>query len=120
MIRFVLADRLRRFREDAGLTIYEVGNRIGKSGKTVSAWECGRGQPDADMLITLCQLYGIESIAELYGEDPATPSLTPDERLLVADYRDASDEIRAAVARMLHDSAESQRKEKSASTSNVG
>ena len=75
MIRFVLADRLRSFRERAGMTIYEVGDKIGRSGKTVSAWECGRGQPDADMLIALCRLYGVTNIAELYGE--TTEQKTP-------------------------------------------
>lgn len=74
MIREQLAMRLRAFREKSGLTIYEVGEKIGKSGKTVSAWENGRGQPDADMLLTLCDLYKINSIADLYGESPASPA----------------------------------------------
>ncbi len=77
MIRDVMATRLKRFRENAGMTIYEVGEKIGKSGKTVSAWECGRGQPDADMLIRLCHLYGINSISNLYGDalEQKTPAL---------------------------------------------
>lgn len=75
MIREQLAARLKYFREQVGMTIYEVGERIGKSGKTVSAWENGRGQPDADMLLTLCDIYKIESIADLYGEAPSAPSV---------------------------------------------
>lgn len=74
MIRMTLATKLKEFRTQAGLTINEVGDRIGKSGKTVSAWECGRGQPDADMLLALCELYGVSSISEFYGEaQPAVP-----------------------------------------------
>lgn len=34
---------LKHYRELAGLTVYQVGELIGKSGKTVSAWENGRG-----------------------------------------------------------------------------
>lgn len=74
MIRMTLATKLKEYRTRAGLTINDVGDRIGKSGKTVSAWECGRGQPDADMLLALCELYGVSSISEFYGEvQPAAP-----------------------------------------------
>lgn len=91
MIREKLAARLRLFREAAGLTIYEVGEKVGKSGKTVSAWENGRGQPDADMLLTLCDIYGIQSISELYGMSPVD-SLSPEETKILNLYRSFNDE----------------------------
>lgn len=69
MVRQQLAERLKQFRESNGLTIYEVGEKVGKSGKTVSAWERGRGQPDADMLLKLCEVYNVGSISEFYGVD---------------------------------------------------
>lgn len=87
-IRKQLAERLKFFRERSGLTIVEVGKSIGKSNKTISAWENERGQPDADMLMKLCELYRIESISELYGEPSAANiSLSPDEVKLLDDYR---------------------------------
>ena len=88
MVRTTLAAKLKEFRTRAGLTINEAGERIGKSGKTVSAWECGRGQPDADMLLILCELYGVGSIAEFYGEQQPAFSLTSDEMRLLAAYRE--------------------------------
>ena len=101
MTRLELAARLKFFREKAGLTIYEVGERIGKSGKTVSAWECGRGQPDADMLLTLCAVYGIKSISDLYGETPENDDgLTPHERAVIEAYREKP-EMQKAVDTLL-------------------
>lgn len=108
MIRDELANRLKFFRERAGMTIYEVGSRIGKSGKTVSAWEKGRGQPDADMLITLCDLYDISSIAELLGQKEEQPQisaglqLSPLEEEIVEAYRAAPDVLQKAVLDILH------------------
>ena len=87
MVRMTLATKLKEFRTRAGLTINDVGDKIGKSGKTVSAWDCGRGQPDADMLLVLCELYGVSSIAEFYGETQPALSLSPDEMQLLAAYR---------------------------------
>ena len=90
MIRDELAMRLKYFRELNNMTVYQVGEAVGKSGKTISAWETGRGQPDADMLINLCRLYHIRSIADLYGEE--APTLSNDECKLLELYRTLNDD----------------------------
>ncbi len=83
--RTILAAKLKEYRQRAGLTIYEVGEKIGKSGKTVSAWETGHGQPDAEMFVKLYSLYGMTSMSEFYGiEDADTPQ---DEIELLNAYR---------------------------------
>ena len=58
--RMYMAAKLKEFRKARGLSTEEVGEAVGKSGKTVSAWEVGRGQPEADMLVQLCKLYGAQ------------------------------------------------------------
>ena len=101
MVRTTLAAKLKDFRTRAGLTINEVGDRIGKSGKTVSAWECGRGQPDADMLLALCDLYGVGSIAEFYGEQQPAFSLSADEMRLLAAYRELNQQGKEYILQTL-------------------
>lgn len=89
-IRKTLAGKLREFRLRSGLTAKEAGDMIGKSDKTVSGWEHGRGQPDADMLFRLCEIYKIKSIAEFYSEEQTEelePSLTLSEVELLSLYR---------------------------------
>ncbi|WP_159033378.1 helix-turn-helix transcriptional regulator [Ethanoligenens harbinense] len=68
MIKQVLAERLKYFRIKNKLTANQVGVMIGKSGKTVNAWEHCHGQPDADTLLRLCKIYSISNINELYGK----------------------------------------------------
>ena len=58
-IRGNIADGLKKSRKAAGLTVDQVGDHVGKSGKTISAWEVGRGQPNGDELIALCKLLGV-------------------------------------------------------------
>lgn len=63
------------------------------------------------------------TIAYLMGwENPLSPadSLSPIELRLIADYRDASDEIREEAAAMLHRSAERNRQERAKSSSSAG
>lgn len=68
--RLRIAGLLKQYRERAGLTIREAGKLLGKSNQTVSAWEQGRGQPDADMFLKLCEVYNVESGCPLYrGEN---------------------------------------------------
>jgi len=107
-MRMELAARLKFFREKAGLTIYEAGEKIGKSGKTVSAWECGRGQPDADMLLKLCDVYGINSISELYGEEHKENRGFSDHEIAVISAYRAHPEMQAAVDKLLNVDSEAE------------
>ena len=54
-----IAERLRRLRKEKGLDVDAVGAGVGRSGKTVSAWEAGRNVPSAEMLISLCLFFGV-------------------------------------------------------------
>lgn len=74
--REYMAKKLKELRNGKGMSVDEVGERVGKSGKTISAWEVGRGQPDADKLIELCQLFGV-SISEFYQEVPGALAAIP-------------------------------------------
>lgn len=67
-IRSIMARQLKVFRAKSGMSAKEVGGAIGKSEKTIYAWEVGRGQPDADELIALCRLYGAH-ISDFYSEN---------------------------------------------------
>ena len=88
-IRVALAGKLQRFRKSANLTTAEVGEKVGKSAKTVSGWEHGRGQPDADTLFKLCEIYGINNIAVFYTDDNPSSDvvLTCDEENLLNLFR---------------------------------
>ena len=93
-VRTNIATGLKTARKAAGLNVDEVGAAIGKSGKTISAWEVGRGQPDGDELILLCKLLGAH-LRDFYGDEYAdlisntvgNQSLSPEERELVECYR---------------------------------
>lgn len=87
-IRRKLASKLQELRKNADMSAKEVGEKIGKSEKTVSAWEHGRGQPDADMLFELCDLYGVKSIAEFFpDQEEEELSLSFEETELVEIFR---------------------------------
>lgn len=98
-IRKLLAGKLRQFRQRANLTAKEVGDRVGKSEKTVSGWEHGRGQPDADTLFRLCEIYEIRSIADFYSErdDVDEETISSDEKELLALYRSMNDAGRSLL-----------------------
>ena len=66
-VRQLLAIKMKEFRERAGFTVKEAGDALGKSEKTISAWEHGRGQPDADKLLEMCKLYRINDMNVFYG-----------------------------------------------------
>lgn len=99
--RLRIAGLLKQYRERAGLTIREAGKLLGKSNQTVSAWEQGRGQPDADMFLKLCEVYNVESVSVFFGEAPPDPVLSVDERELLESWREATDAARESALMVL-------------------
>ena len=69
-IRLIIASKLKELRKKANMNVDQVGDYLGKSGKTISAWEVGRGDPDGDELIALCRLFNAR-ITDFYGESIA-------------------------------------------------
>ena len=102
-VRRCIADNSKKFRLEKDLSVEDIGNAIGKSGKTVSSWEVGRGQPDADTMTRLCRLFDVD-IADFYGESGDLAPISNDERDLVDTYRDLTSphkHVLLAVAREL-------------------
>lgn len=71
-VRRTIGAKIKELRKKKNLNVDEVGEYLKKSGKTISAWEVGRGEPDGDELIALCRLFDAR-ISEFYGE-PTTPA----------------------------------------------
>ena len=67
---------LKRIREKERITVKEVQEELLRRGVTVSnktiyGWESGHRMPDADVFLILCDIYGVNSVAEefKYGAD---------------------------------------------------
>lgn len=84
MSREFIAKTLKRLREKSGLTADQVGEMVGKSGKTVNAWENNRGQPDAETLMELCDIYGVSDILLEFRENAKT---APTEQVSESDFQ---------------------------------
>lgn len=52
-LRQIIADNLKRFREEKGLSQTDLSKVIGKAKTTISTWERGESLPDAAMLYRL-------------------------------------------------------------------
>lgn len=65
-----LGQRLQERREAKKLTQTQVGSHFGVDKGTVSAWEKGRGVPDALRLADLARIYGVATDALVYERPP--------------------------------------------------
>lgn len=61
-----IADKLREFRTEGKYSVDVVGEVVGKSGKTISAWEVYNGQPKADDIVSLAKFFG-KSASDFYA-----------------------------------------------------
>lgn len=85
-----MAAKLKEARNLAQVSAVDAGNAVGRSDKTIYAWENNKSEPSAEQLITLCKLYGVD-IAYFYAADsestPNQVALTSDEHELIGLYR---------------------------------
>lgn len=102
MSRQRIAQKLKELRQKSGLTADEVGAKIGKSGKTVNAWENNRGQPDAEILIELCDIYNVDDILKEFRDCKSENiSLSSHEKQVITSYRQKP-EMQPAVDKLLN------------------
>ncbi len=89
-------ERIRYFRDRAGMSRPVLGGLVGKSAEWVKAVESGRLQPPRlDMLLRLAELLGVPDLSDLTG----------DQRLSVAHFGKARHESLDAITRSLTDYA---------------
>lgn len=108
-----MANKLREARLQAGMTAREVGEIIGKSDKTIHAWENMHGQPDAEMLVKLCETYGV-GIQYFFTDDLPDPDHTEEESRLLQRFGRLSVEGQGKVLAYIEDliDAEERRRER--------
>lgn len=63
------SETLKELRINAGFSQKQVYDMLGVRQSTFSAWETGRAEPSADMLLKLCKLYKVNDIFGAFGYD---------------------------------------------------
>lgn len=97
-IREQLARNLGYYRKRAGYTQKIAAEKLGTKLTTMSSWERGVSQPDADMLVSIAMLYRVP-LSDLCGMDYDT-SITVEERELIYAFRNHP-EVQDAVRKLL-------------------
>jgi hypothetical protein len=102
-----------------------VGAALDRQGKTVNAWENGRGEPDIDALVTLSKLFGVKNLlaeiaADRYGQaSPLVPELSPTEDAFLSRYRSLDHFGKLAAERVVDTESERVRLSRNAGEDDV-
>lgn len=82
-----IGQTLRRLRNENGMRPEDVGALLGLSGKTISGYESGQRQPDAETFLRLCDIYHVSDVmSEFFGRSSGF-ALSAREIELVKAYR---------------------------------
>ncbi len=95
----VLGERIRFFREKAGLEQKVLAAGIGITPNAVSNWENGRGRPDINLLPDICAALGI-SLYDLYALEDPSGNYSAGEQRLIAQYRSLTPGHRLALGQL--------------------
>lgn len=107
--------RIKQVKKAANMTNEELSKSSGIPFGTINKILSGDTQePKLPALMAIASALGTSVDYLVYGASNSASviqKIKPEEEQLLADYRDASEEIRGAAAGMLHDSAERNRKD---------
>lgn len=82
----IFAQRLKRLREEHGLSTRALGEIVGTSNATISRYETGRRDPDLILVHNIAEYFGV-TIEYLCGED-----VNPDRENMIKIFSSLSDE----------------------------
>ena len=85
-MKYEIGKRIRKYREDRGLSQKELADKIGVSNSRISNWEKGINRPDADILAALCRALNV-SPSELLDVRLSVDELNDQERKVIQAYR---------------------------------
>lgn len=85
-MKYEIGNRIRKYREELGLSQTQLAERIGISNSRVSNWEQGINRPDADMLAEICKALNV-SPSLLLGVQLTSEELNDKERKVIHAYR---------------------------------
>lgn len=94
-MKYEIGARIRKYREDRGLSQKELAEKIGISNSRVSNWEQGINRPDADIIAKICTALDV-SASELLDVRLSADDLNDQERKVILAYR-AKTELQQAV-----------------------
>ena len=69
-MKLVVASKLIKLRQAAGMTQAELGEKLSYSDKTVSKWERGESMPDVYVMSQIAQIYGVTVDWLISGQEP--------------------------------------------------
>lgn len=89
-MRYGIGNRIKKYREEAGISQKELAEILNMSSARVSNWEQGLNRPDADRLAQICIALNV-SPSLLLGVQIGSEELTDKERKIIQAYRRKTD-----------------------------
>ena len=82
------------------MSAVDAGAAVGRSDKTIYAWENGISEPSAEQLMALCRAYGVD-ITYFYPPDYTAGQYTNIERTIVERFRALDNDDKAVFYGLL-------------------
>lgn len=89
-LKYEIGSRIRKYREECGLSQKQLADMINVSNSRVSNWEQGINRPDADIIADICRALNV-SPSDLLDVRLTTDDFTDHERKIIKAYRDKPD-----------------------------
>lgn len=107
------ASMVEKYMRMNGLTMKELGEKVGRGESTVSMWIANKSTPPMGIVQKLADLFGVTTDVMIYGDDSSDIALTDHERKHLEIYRSLDDKGQHTVDTVTQMEYERVKKEKS-------
>lgn len=94
-MKYEIGNRIRKYREECGISQVQLAQKLGVSNSRVSNWEQGINRPDADIIAEICRALNV-SPSDLLNVRLSQDEFSEHERNLIKAYR-AKEDLQKAV-----------------------
>ncbi|MDE7361106.1 MAG: helix-turn-helix domain-containing protein [Oscillospiraceae bacterium] len=94
-MKYEIGNRIRKYREECGISQVQLAQKLGVSNSRVSNWEQGINRPDADIIAEICRALNV-SPSDLLNVRLSQDEFSEHERKLIKAYR-AKEDLQKAV-----------------------
>ena len=105
-----IGEVLKQYRKQNSMSVTDVmvqlrdRYELSVAEKTIYGWESNQAHPTCDTFITLCEMYHINNVADMFSQNSPKKSkdfiITPEERQIIEQFR-KQPEMRSAIKRLL-------------------
>lgn len=92
-------NRIKELCDKNNITGNDLGKMLGLKKSPMTDWKNGKSKPTVDQVVRICEIFATKPDYIIMGDE--SESLTDEERTIISNYRNSSNDIKNVIRKIL-------------------